>query len=210
MLYRIALPLALCSLFACASPQKTKMTGGKKGAEAGEKKAAAVASSCSNERKSGEPRTADVNGDNRPDMFKYYGEMDDPDRPGQKKNGLSRQDLDLNWDGHIDVCRYFDGAGKVEREELDLDYDTKIDETSYYKDGVITMSERDRNNDGKPDIVRRYQEGKLTQKETDTNDDGEIDRWEYFTAGKLDRVGLDMDFDGKVDRWAKAVEKTEG
>ena len=163
-----------------------------------------VASSCSDTGKTDTMREADVDGDGRPDLFKYYKEVDDAERPGERKTVLVRQDIDLNWDGRLDICRYFAANGKVDREEFDLDYDGKVDEIRTYKDGIVTLAERDRNNDGRFDVIRRYNKGKLIQKETDTNDDGQIDRWEYYDGDLLDRVGVDVDHDGKVDRWAKS------
>ncbi len=164
-----------------------------------------VSSSCSDENKTKELREADVDGDGRPDLFKYYKQVDDPERPGEKKNALVRQDIDLNWDGKLDVCRFFDASGVVYKEEFDLDYDGKVDELRMYEEGTIVESRRDRNNDGRFDVVRKYKNGKLTQKETDTNDDGNVDRWEYYDGNTLDRIGIDLDHDGKVDRWAKSA-----
>lgn len=160
--------------------------------------------SCSDENKTGNAQPADVDGDGRPEVVKYYQDVDDPERPGQKKSALMRQDIDLNWDGRLDVCRYFSAAGVVVREELDLDYDARVDDVRWYEEGTIVRSERDRNNDGRADVIRRYKAGKLTQKEVDTNEDGQPDRWEYFDGDRLERVGVDMDHDGKVDRWSKA------
>jgi hypothetical protein len=149
-------------------------------------------------------RTSDIDSDGKPEVFKYYSKVDDPDRPGEKKTQLTRQDLDLNWDGKIDIWRYFDNKGKVEREEWDTDYDGRVDDTRFFENGVITRAERDRNNDGKVDMTRYYKVGKLERKESDTNGDGQVDRWEYFTGRVLDRVGVDKDHDGSVDTWAKA------
>ncbi len=155
-------------------------------------------------------RTSDIDNDGRPEVYKYYSRIDDPDRPGEKKTQLTRQDLDLNWDGKIDIWRYFDAKGKVEREEWDTDYDGKVDETRFFENGVIARVERDRNNDGRPDMIRYYKAGKLERKESDTNGDGQVDRWEYFTGRTLDCVGVDKDHDGSVDTWAKAQADARG
>ncbi len=149
-------------------------------------------------------RTSDLDNDGRPEVTKYYKTVDDPERPGQKKTILVRQDIDITWDGKVDIWRYFDESGMAEKEEWDTDYDGNIDETRYFEGGVIVRSERDRNNDGRPDVMRYYKEGKLERKETDTNGDGQVDRWEYFQGRILDRVGVDRDHDGTVDSWAKA------
>jgi hypothetical protein len=148
-------------------------------------------------------RTADLDNDGRPEVIKYYKMGADPAKPGEQKPLLVRQDIDLTWDGRIDIWRYFSDKGLVEKEEWDTDYDGKVDEIRYFEDGTIVRSERDRNNDGRFDIVRHYKNGKLERKESDTNDDGRVDRWEYYTGNVLDRVGVDKDRDGSVDTWAK-------
>lgn len=150
-------------------------------------------------------RTADLDGDGRPDVFKYYRSVDDPERPGQKKSVLVRQDIDLNLDGKVDIWRYFGEDGLVVKEEWDADFDGVVDEVRHFEDGFIVRSERDRNNDGRPDVIRYFgKKGKLERKESDTNGDGQIDRWEYFSGRVLERIGVDKDGDGTVDVWAKA------
>lgn len=149
-------------------------------------------------------RTSDLDNDGRPEVIKYYKTIPDPERPGQNKTVLVRQDIDVTWDGKTDIWRYFDDNGQATKEEWDTDYDGNIDETRYFEGGIIVRSERDRNNDGKPDVMRYYKQGKLERKETDTNGDGQVDRWEYFQGRVLDRVGVDRDHDGTVDSWAKS------
>ena len=148
-------------------------------------------------------RTSDLDNDGVPEVFRYYETIDDPERPGQTKTVLVRQDIDMTWDGRVDIWRYFDVDGKTEKEEWDTDFDGNVDETRFFVRGVIVRSERDRNNDGRADVVRYYKEGKLDRKESDTNEDGQVDRWEYYTGQTLERVGIDKDYDGKVDSWAK-------
>ena len=163
-----------------------------------------MTASCTDEGHTADARPADVDGDGKPEVMKYYQEGPDAERPGEQKLNLVRQDIDLNWDGRLDVCRYFNPAGIVIREEMDLDFDGRVDEVRTYEEGVVVLSQRDRNNDGRADVIRRYKAGKLAQKEIDTNEDGQADRWEYFDGERLERVGIDLDHDGKVDRWAKA------
>jgi hypothetical protein len=149
-------------------------------------------------------RTADLDGDGRPEVWKYYKTASDPDHPGEQKMILVREDLDLNWDGKPDIWRYFNDKGQVEKEEWDTDFDGKVDEVRYFEDGVIVRAECDRNNDGKYDVVRFYKNGQLEHKEVDTDGDGKVDRWEYYNGKVLDRVGMDKDHDGTIDTWAKA------
>jgi hypothetical protein len=155
-------------------------------------------------------RTADLDGDGRPEVWKYYKEGSDPDKPGEKKMIIVREDLDLNWDGRPDLWRYFDDKGQVVKEEWDTDFDGKVDEVRYFENGVIAKAERDRNNDGRYDETRYYKQGKLERKEVDTNGDGKVDRWEYYNGTTLERVGLDKDHDGTIDTWAKAPGATGG
>jgi hypothetical protein len=166
--------------------------------------ASQLPSACSTEGRTADARPSDVDGDGRPEVVKYYADVADPERPGERKLALIRQDIDLNWDGKLDVCRHFSAAGLVTKEEVDLDYDGRIDELRTFEDGQLVRAERDRNNDGRADIVRRFRGGKLVQKEIDSNDDGQPDRWEYFEGDRIDRIGFDLDHDGRVDRWAKA------
>jgi antitoxin component YwqK of YwqJK toxin-antitoxin module len=191
--------VGLCAGFGCASQKKSTQAAAPV-AEVEEKRPVKGGES----GPTGDVRTSDIDNDGKSEVYKYYNSVDDPDRPGEKKTVLVRQDIDLTWDGKIDIWRYFDAKGKVEREEWDTDFDGNVDETRYFEGGVLARAERDRNNDGKPDMFRYYKLGKLERKESDTNGDGQIDRWEYFTGKVLDRVGVDKNYDGSVDTWAKA------
>ena len=152
-----------------------------------------------------ELQTTDINSDGLPEVCKYYKEIDDPERPGRRRNLLVRQDVDVNWDGKVDIKRLFDASGTVTKEEWDADYDGRVDEVRLFESGTIVRSERDQNNDGSMDVFRYYADGQLERKETDSNGDGQTDRWEYYRGRVLDRVGVDKDHDGTVDSWAKAA-----
>lgn len=151
-----------------------------------------------------ELRTTDTNGDGSPEVCKYYRDVADPERPGQNRTLLVRQDLDLNWDNKTDITREFGPDGNVVKESWDTDYDGRIDEVRTFEEGTIVRAERDQDNDGRFEIVRIYEDGKLVRKEIDSNGDGKPDRWEYFEGKTVDRVGIDRDFDGKPDSWTKA------
>lgn len=198
----LALAGALLGATACGGSTQAASTGSTTPTAAGSK--AAFIGGC-NPAQSGEQlRVTDVNDDGFPEVCKYYREVDDPERPGQKKTVLLRQDLDVSWDGKIDIKRTFDASGLVVREEWDADYDGRVDEVRYFEDGKIVRSERDQDNDGQTDVTRFYVDGKLERKESDTNGDGKTDRWEYFKGRVVDRVGIDVDHDGKVDDWQKS------
>ncbi|MCP3141957.1 hypothetical protein [Pyxidicoccus xibeiensis] len=134
----------------------------------------------------------DVNGDGNPDVWTYT--------VGDRK---VRQELDLNWDGRVDLTRYFDATGAQVRETLDLDYDGKVDATYFFEKGVNTRRERDVNGDGRADSFIYYERGALVRKERDTNADGKVDYWEYWEGGQVDRIGEDLDGDGTVDKWTR-------
>ncbi len=119
----------------------------------------------------------DLNGDKKPDVWTYT-------VPGKSADGrdidkLVRKELDLNWDGKVDVARWYDDKEQIEKEALDLDFDGTIDQVNY------------------------YEKGQLVRKERDTNGDGKVDYWEYWENGQVDRVGEDLDGDGQVDKWTK-------
>lgn len=141
----------------------------------------------------------DLNGDGRPDLFKIYvlrGPVDDPEKRVQL---LARQDLDLDFDGNVDVRRHFNEAGNVVREEMDLDFDGKFDAVDYYADGVLFRRDMAFNFEGKPSVVKYYNQNRLARKERDTTGDGRLDTFEFYENGKLIRIGIDKDGDEKPD-----------
>ena len=149
----------------------------------------------------------DLNGDGQPDLFKTYvlrGPKDDPEKRTQL---LGRQDLDLDFDGDIDVRRHFNEAGTVVREEMDLDFDGKFDAVDYYNDGTLYRRDMAMNFEGKPSIVKYYSANKLARKERDTNIDGKIDTVEFYENGKLVRIGVDKDGDEKPDVYTEVGEQ---
>lgn len=129
-------------------------------------------------------READVDGDGRKDIIRYY---DD--------NGRSlREESDRNFDGKMDLAVIFQD-GKIVRKELDENYDGKIDTRIFYEKQQPLRAERD-----------------LAGRSTET--EWRPDRWEYYEDGVMVRMGTDLDGDSKVDRWdrnaaatAKADEK---
>ena len=141
----------------------------------------------------------DLNGDNKPDVLKIYvlrGSKEDGDK---RPRVLARQDLDLDFDGDIDVRRHFNDEGVVVREEMDLDFDGQFDAVDYYADGELYRRDMALNFEGKPTIVKFYTQNKLVRKERDTNGDTKMDNFEYYENGKLMRVGVDRDGDERPD-----------
>jgi hypothetical protein len=140
----------------------------------------------------------DVNGDAKPDVWTYSV----PKEAGDGER-VARKELDVNWDGRVDVTQFFDADGAKVRETLDLDYDGKVDATYFFEKGVNTRRERDINGDGRVDSFTFYEGGALVRKERDTNTDGKVDYWEYWEGGQVDRIGEDLDGDGTVDKWTR-------
>lgn len=179
---------------------------------------------------SGAIERIDVNGDGKPDVFKYFRLVDAavataaPDIDGKKnvksvKKVLIRKELDVNFDQRIDIVQYYEGeAGKeaLVREEMDLDFDGRVDSVRHYKDGNVTLVELDLGFDGRTDTWSYYQlttgdDGKpvnrLVERRRDANGDGKIDVWEYYTKGALVKVGTDTNNDAQPDLFTRVDEK---
>ena len=151
--------------------------------------------------------TADTNHDQKPDVWKYFQTVD---IGGQKTDVLTCKQVDLNYDGKIDLVTYFDDKGaQITMDEADLDFDGKFDITTYYANGKKVREELDTNFNQRPDVWKYYEDGKLVREERDTNGDGKVDEWQYYEGGKLDRIGYDSTGSGKVDRWDRAPEGDE-
>ncbi len=141
----------------------------------------------------------DLNGDGRPDLFKTYVLRGPEGEPEKRVQLLARQDLDLDFDGTVDVRRHFNETGNVVREEMDLDFDGAYDAVDFYSDGVLFRRDMAFNFDGKPSVVKYYNQNKLARKERDTTGDGRLDTFEFYENGKLVRIGVDKDGDEKPD-----------
>lgn len=143
----------------------------------------------------------DLNRDKKPDVWSYSVKAKSDD--GKDFDKLVRKELDINWDGKVDITREYGDKEQIAREVLDLDFDGKVDQTNYYEKGIIVRKERDLDYNSRPDLWIFYEKGKITRKERDTNSDGKIDYWEYWEGDQVDRIGEDLDGDGNVDKWTK-------
>ncbi len=143
----------------------------------------------------------DLNKDKKADVWTYTVAGKGVD--GKAIDRLSRKDLDINWDGRVDIARQYDEKEQISREALDLDFDGKIDEVIFYEKGLVVRKERDLSSAGKPSMWIFYEKGQLVRKERDTNGDGKVDYWEYWENNRVDRIGEDLDGDGNVDKWTK-------
>lgn len=143
----------------------------------------------------------DLNGDQRPDVWTYT--VKEKAADGTERARIVRKDLDINWDGKVDLTQYYDARENKVREEMDLDFDGKVDAVYYFERGVNVRREEDVNGDGRADVIKYYEKGKLVRKERDSNGDGKVDYWEYWVKDQVDRIGEDLDGDGIVDRWTQ-------
>ncbi len=178
----------------CASTQGAEKTGDSEGEKLSEN---------IRQKQNGNEKVTeyDLNGDKKPDVWSYTVLTKGPD--GKEVDRLVRKELDLNWDGKVDISRTYDDREQIQREALDLDFDGKVDQVNYLEKGIVVRKERDLAAGGKPSLWLFYEKGKLVRKERDTNGDGKVDYWEYWEADQVDRIGEDLDGDGNVDRWTK-------
>lgn len=165
----------------------------------------------------------DINGDQKPDVFKHYALADDPAGDGKggklQRKVLIRKEIDVNFDQRIDIVEYYKGgSGKEikEREEFDLDFDGRVDEIRKYEDGNLKEVQLDLGFDGRLDTWMIYQmtkneDGKdvnrLIERRRDENGDGNLDVWEYYVKGKLQKIGRDSNGDGQPDQFTRVDEK---
>lgn len=143
----------------------------------------------------------DLNKDKKTDVWTFTVKTKGPD--GKEFERLSRKDLDINWDGKVDIARTYDEKEQISRESLDLDFDGKVDEVIFYEKGLVVRKERQLSATGRPSLWVFYERGQVVRKERDTNGDGKVDYWEYWENNQVDRIGEDLDGDGNVDKWTK-------
>jgi hypothetical protein len=136
----------------------------------------------------------DLNQDETADVRKIYAKRGDSEV-------IVCREADLNFDGNLDIFVFFDEQGAIKRDELDLDYDGLIDIISLYASGKVVKQELDTNSDRRVDRVRVLADNLPTRVEGDTNADGKVDYWEFYDGGRLIRVGMDVDKDGRADVW---------
>ena len=143
--------------------------------------------------------TADINGDQQPDIWSYYAAEEDIG------DGTPvRREIDVNHDGRPDMITYYEHTALV-REDIDADFDGLIDWVSFYEDGQRIRSEWDTDYDGRVDMFKYYNRGMIERIEMDQllPRDGVIDYWEYYDHGMMKRVGRDLDADGTIDQWGE-------
>jgi len=145
-------------------------------------------------------QTADLNHDNKPDVWRLYQTEDDG---GTKVEFMTCKQIDFDHDGKKDYVAAYNRKGNKIYEMFDYDFDGKWDEKKIYdpKTGTVAEDERGTKFDGKFDVRETYDStGALVSLERDRNGDGKPDYWEQYKDGVLIAILYDDDFDGKVDR----------
>jgi hypothetical protein len=143
------------------------------------------------EQCNGEGRTVDVNNDGTPDIRHV------------QQAGVDRcVQFDMNFDGIIDITRFFGPDGRtVVREEHDFDFDGRLDQISYFENGQIVRNELDTNFDNRIDTWLWCNNNLLERSERDRRHNGRADTWEVFQAGVISEARYDENNDGNPDRW---------
>ena len=151
----------------------------------------------------------DINKDKEPDIINVFKKISsEGDKKGETVLQIHVKMMDLNRDTKIDVWRYFDETGAVSKEEIDLDFDGKIDVADYYVNGIVRKKELDFQFDEKTDTWKNYDEkGMLILIEVDQSGNGSPDFWEYYANGVLERIEKDTDGDGIADIFKRSQDK---
>src|SRR3954469_5894901 len=117
-----AVALATCLLaFSCSTTKDAEKKDGSGDSSGGSEKL----SENIRQKQAGNEKVTefDLNGDKKPDVWTYTIEAKGAD--GKPYEKLVRKELDINWDGKVDISRNYDDHEQIEREALDLDFDGK-------------------------------------------------------------------------------------
>ena len=146
------------------------------------------------------PHEACVSGGGELVQYSVGGERPTPVVEVRRGGRLFCRETDANFDGRVDITRFFDEQGRVRRVEDDYDFDGKLDVVASYREGVIVSDVLDTNFDGRTDTWRTYQAGVLSRSQRDANSDGIVDMWEEFDErGVVVRTLTDTNADGRPD-----------
>jgi hypothetical protein len=155
----------------------------------------------------------DVNEDGRPDIehvqqngrryctradMNFDGKID-VERFYEADGSVAQERYDFDFDGRLDQLSFYEG-GKLVRKELDTDFNNTIDTWLWCADGWVTRSERDRQRDGRVDVWEEYEQGLITEAKYDDDNDGRAEKWDTFRGGKLVLTRYDDNGDGQPDR----------
>lgn len=135
----------------------------------------------------------DLNNDQKPDIINHYQE-----RPSNTPLRIVKE-VDINYDGKMDLKTYFDADQNVVKEEIDSDYDGVVDWTDFYYKGVKTRTEKDLDSNGYIDTIVYYRDGKIHQQHKDTTGDGEYDLKVLFDENGKATKSVVVDEEGSID-----------
>lgn len=138
----------------------------------------------------GDIQPLDVNGDGQPDV-----------RTVMEGGHPKCRETDANFDGRVDIYRWFDPAtGFVTRVEDDYDFDGRIDVVGTWANNQPSRDILDTNFDGRTDTWRDYQNGRISELRRDSDGDGRVDTWERFdSTGAAIYSAVDANHDGEPD-----------
>lgn len=206
---RYFLILMCMSLFACSTAGKKTETKSVDPVRSGEKELTAKGGKLEFDPKVYVIKKYDINKDKQPDIVNVFKKIsDDSGKKDETVLQIFVKMMDLNRDTKIDVWRYFDETGAVSKEEIDLDFDGKIDVADYYVNGIVRRKELDFQFDENTDTWKNYDEkGVLILIEIDQSGDGKPDYWEFYANGVLERIEKDTDTDGKADIFKRSQDK---
>ena len=130
-------------------------------------------------------QSADINNDGLEDIFMVY-------QTDELQSVLVRREVDLNWDGLVDVRTWIGPDGALTHEEMDGDFDGWVDWVDYYENGERVRSEIDTDYDHSLDVVLYFENGtEVVRRMRDSNFDGLLNRIE-----SADCIEIDEDGDG--------------
>lgn len=110
--------------------------------------------------------------------------------------------MDMNFDGHVDLVRFYEEDGTTPRLELhDFDFDSRIDQVSQYENGERVRQELDTDFDDRMDLSIRCEHGVATHVQRDRLHHGQIDTWETYEGGFIHEAKYDEDRNGEPERF---------
>jgi hypothetical protein len=121
----------------------------------------------------------DINQDGKADLF-YISER------GETGAVLVRHEVDLNWDGMVDVRTWLSPEGQITREEMDGDFDGWVDWVDYYTADTRTHSEIDTDYDHSMDLVLYFEGDQIVRRVRDTDGDQKMERIETGDCIEID------------------------
>ncbi len=161
-------------------------------------------------------RRFDLDGDSNPEITRYYKLLDETQEDSDaKKRRLVRKEIDVDYDGGVDVIRHYNEQGELKREKVDLNRNGTFDVVNHFKGESKLVRKELLDDEGENVRETRYYSGdKLSKVERDADGDGQVDYWEFYQDEELQRIGYDENGDEKVDRWVhretKVASEAEG